>query len=330
MRRMMLLSVILLAGPASADDEVKLKNGDRVTGKVVDLSAGKLTLATGHSGPIKIDWTQVTSLQTEAKVKVKLDTGEVIEGKLSPGQAGRLKIETEGAAAPIEVEPARVKAFNEPPAGWHGSLNLAYRATDGNTHNRSGLLAGEAVRMTEDDLMLVRFIFRYGEKSGVIQERNGYGLAKYQLNLTAGLYAFASVELMSDRFKDLSLGTVVAAGFGYTLLKEDWIDFSAEAGIAFFDNNFRDGEDESHMGARLAARLRVALPFGFEFKDLFTHYPNFDDTGDWLIRNEATIGTALGGGWSLLGGVISEIDNEPVEGLEEYDNTYFVGLGLAF
>lgn len=329
--RRAILCLLVLAAPAAGDDEVKLKNGDRITGAVSGMAKGKLEVATGHSGKLLVDWAQVASVRTDGKVKVRVVTGEVFEGKLGPGQEGRLKVETEGAAAPIEVEMGKVTHFNEPPTQWHGSVNVAGRATDGNTHTSSFLASLEAQRLTEQDLFLLRAVFRYGEKSGEITERNGYGLAKYQYNLVADLYAYASVELLSDRFKDLSLGTVVSVGAGYTILKESWIDFSAEAGIAYFDNNFRElQKDESHMGARLSARLRMALPLGFELKDLFTFYPNFEDSADWQIRNEATLGTALGGGWSLLGGVISEVDNEPGPGLEEYDNTYFVGLGFVF
>ena len=76
--------------------------------------------------------------------------------------------------------------------------------------------------------------------------------------------------------------------------------------------------------------LRVALPLGFEFKDLFTIYPNFKHSQDFQFRNEATVGTALGGGWSLLGGVITEFDKKPTPGLRRADDTYFIGLGYTF
>jgi hypothetical protein len=330
MKKAMLLCVLLCA-PAAGEDEVKLKNGDRLSGTVKGMDKGKLSLATPHSGDLKVDWAQVASLKTDAKVKVRMATGDVFEGKLGPGQDGRLKVETEGAAQPVEVDLGKVTHLNEAPAAWHGNVALAARATDGNTHTTSFLASAEALRLTEQDLILVRAIFRYGDKSGDLTERNGYGLAKYQYNFAADLYGYASVELLSDRFKDLRLGTVVSVGAGYTILKESWIDFAAEAGFAYFDNNFRElQEDESHAGGRASARLRVALPLGFEVKDLFTIYPNFEDHADWQIRNEATLGTALGGGWSLLGGVISEVDNEPAPGLVEVDNTYFVGLGFVF
>ncbi len=326
------LLAALVAGPSLVGaDELVLKNGDKVSGKVLSLDKGSLSFETPYAGVLKVKWDQVASVKTDGKVKVRLATKELLEGKLSPGGEGRLQVAVEGAAAPVEVEMDKVARFNEPGVQWHGSLNVAARATDGNTDTEAGLIAGEATRTTDNDVFLVRCIVRYGRKNGELQERNGYALGKYQKTITAGLYGFISAEFLSDRFKDLYLGTVLSVGVGYEILKEGWIDLAAEAGIAYFDNVYREiQEDESHVGGRFSSRLRVALPLGFEFKDLFTFYPNFEETDDWQIRNEATLGTQIGGGWSLLGGVITEFDNEPPAGLEEMDNTYFVGLGYKF
>jgi hypothetical protein len=74
----------------------------------------------------------------------------------------------------------------------------------------------------------------------------------------------------------------------------------------------------------------VALPLGFEFKDSFTFYPNFEDSQDFQLRNEGTLGTSLGAGWDLLGGIITEYDKTPSAGRGRRDDTYFVGLGYTF
>jgi hypothetical protein len=74
----------------------------------------------------------------------------------------------------------------------------------------------------------------------------------------------------------------------------------------------------------------VALPLGIDLRDNFTLYTNFEDSQDFQIRNELTLGTSLGGGWDLLGGVITEYDRKPSAGLERQDDTYFVGLGYTF
>jgi hypothetical protein len=330
MRMVAGIALFAMMAVASADDEVKLKNGDRLTGTVKSLAGGKLVLETAHSGPLKIDWSLVSSVTIAAPTRVKLTTGETLEGKISPGAEGRLKIESGGTAAPVEVDPAKVTHFNEPPAQWHGALSASAKATDGNTHIRSFLITGEAIRETELDQLLARAIFRYAEDSGELIERNAYGIAKYSYKFTPRFYGYVSEELLGDTFKDLRIGTVTSIGVGYHLIKEDWIDLSAEAGFAYFTNDFRVADDESHPGARVSARLRVALPLGFEFKDIFTIYPNFEDSQDFQIRNEATLGTKLGGGWTLLGGVITEFDKTPSPGLRRHDNTYFIGLGYTF
>ncbi len=324
---MVFLSMMMVA---SAEDEVKLKNGDRLTGTVKSLAGGKLIIETAHSGPIKIDWSLVASVKVDAATKVKLVTGETLEGKISPGTEGRLKIESGGTAAPVEVDPAKVTHFNEPPTQWHGGLSASAKATDGNTHIRSFLITGEAIRETEGDQLLARAIFRYAEESGQLIERNAYGIGKYSYKLTPRFYAYVSEELLGDTFKDLRIGTITSVGVGYQFIKEDWVDLAAEAGFAYFTNDFRVADDESHPGGRASVRFRIALPLGFEFKEIFTIYPNFENSQDYQIRNEATLGTKLGGGWTLLGGVITEFDNKPTPGLEKTDDTYFVGLGYTF
>jgi hypothetical protein len=325
-------SVLLLAmvAVAAADDEVKLKNGDRLTGKVTGLQGGKLTIVTTEAGPVNLDWAQIVSVKTDAPLKLKLTTGETLEGKVVPGAEGRLKIETTGTTAPVEVEFAKVKSINEPPAAWHGKLSASGKATDGNTHTQSFLIAGAATRETEGDLILVKAIFQYGKTGQTLTQRNAYGIGKYELKFTPELYGYISEELSGDTFKDLSIGTITSVGVGYVVLKEAWIDLATEVGVAYMTNDFSVAPDESHMGARAAAYLRVSLPLGFEARDNFTIYPNFENSQDFQLRNEATLGTALGGGWDLLGGIITEYDRTPSPGLGRRDDTYFVGLGYTF
>jgi hypothetical protein len=328
--RWTLLALFILGGGAALGDEIKLKNGDRISGTVTGLAGGKLVVDTVHSGPVKIDWAQVASLSTDGKHRVRLVTGEEVEGKLS-GQDGKLKVASEGAAAPVEVEWAKVAFLNKPPAAWHGSVGLSARATDGNTHTVSGLATADLALVRDEDEFVIRAIYRYGERSGELQERNTYGLGKYSRKIYERLYGFISAEFLSDEFKDLKLQTVVSVGLGYEVLKESWIDFSVEAGIAYIDNNFDEiQEDEGHAGARVSAKARVDLVLGFVAKDIFTIYPNFEESQDFQIRNEALLTNSLGGGWSVIGGVITEYDREPALGKVRHDDTYFLGLGYTF
>jgi putative salt-induced outer membrane protein YdiY len=330
MRVLMALIVTGMMSVALADDEVKLKNGDRLTGKITGMAGGKLTIDTSHSGKVIVDWVQVVAVKTDEPIKLKLATGEWLEGKVSAGAEGKIKVDSAGAAAPVEVEYPKIKSINEAPAAWHGKLSAAAKAADGNTNSASFLISGEATRETDADLLFAKAIFRYGESEGVLDERNSYGIAKYQYKLGPTLYLYVSQELSSDTFKDLSLNSTTSAGVGNTWFKEKAIDLSSELGIAYMSNNHNVDPDESHLGARIALYLRVTLPLGFELKDNFTFYPNFETSQDFQLRNEATLGTSLGAGWDLLGGVITEYDKTPSTGRERRDDTYFVGLGYTF
>jgi putative salt-induced outer membrane protein YdiY len=321
----LLPALLLLCGALSvaADDEVKLKNGDRITGKVLGMDGGKVTVETPHSGKVVVDFAQVASLKTEGKVVVNLKSDQDVEGPIEYAD-GKLKV---GGA---ETDLANVKAWNKPPVGWHGNVNLGWRSTDGNIHNRSGIATAEIIRKSDYNEILFRGIYRYGETEGVLTERNAYGIAKYSHTISGDLYAYASFEALGDEFQDLDARYIASAGLGYTIVKEKWMDWSVEAGAAWVDNRYELGVDEGHAGARGSTTVRVDLPLGFVFKDIFTIYTNFDNSPDYQIRNEATLTTALGSGWNFIAGVITDYDHEPAVGRVSHDNTYFAGLGFTF
>jgi putative salt-induced outer membrane protein YdiY len=332
MKRYLLLAALLSAPAFAGADEVTLKNGDKLTGKVLGMAGGKLAFETAHSGVIKIDWTQVATLKTDDKVKVRLSTKEIVEGKLAPGGEGRLNVQSEGTAQPVVVEYGKVTHLNEPPVQWHGFIDLSGRATDGNTHSKGLVAQFEGVRATEDDQFTIRGIFRYGARSGQLEEQNGYGLAKYQYTLWEGLYGYGSAEFFHDHFKDLKLRSVISGGAGYLIAKDAWIihDLSAEAGFAYIDNNFIEADDESHLGARLAGHVRIDLPLGLEAIDDVVFYPNFKHNSDWQMHNEASITTALGKGWSFRVGVITDYDARTPVDIARRDDVYFAGIAYKF
>jgi|ERR1043166_3190000 putative salt-induced outer membrane protein YdiY len=329
---LILVGGFILATGLVRADEVNLKNGDKLSGKVLGLAKGKLTLETPHSGIVQIDWSQIVSVKTDGKVKIKLSTGELLEGKLSPGAQGQLKVESDGAAQPVAIELGKVTGLNEPPVEWHGGIDLAYRATDGNTHTVGFFAAAEGLRESEVDKFHLKVISRYGKTSGIMTERNTYGLGEYAYKFTPEIFGYVSAEFLSDTFKDIELRSIFAIGAGYVFLKEKEIDFWADAGVAYINNDYRDTKDESHAGARLHAHLRVTVPWiGIDVVDDITEYPNFKDGSHWQLHNEASLATSVGKGWTLKVGAITDYDHKPVlPGLSQIDDVYFVGLGYHF
>src|SRR5262245_4496654 len=72
MRRFVLILGLLLTPAPLSADELRLANGDRYTGEVVSLEAGKLRFKTRH-GNLDVPWSDVTSLTVDAPVLVRVD-----------------------------------------------------------------------------------------------------------------------------------------------------------------------------------------------------------------------------------------------------------------
>ena len=57
-------------------DVVTLDNGDRVSGRVVQIDGGKLVLSTDYAGEIKIDPSHIRELQSDGEFTLVLDDGK--------------------------------------------------------------------------------------------------------------------------------------------------------------------------------------------------------------------------------------------------------------
>lgn len=331
MRRFLVLALVLATGLPVVADEVMLANGDKLTGKVKELGGGKLAIETPHSGVVLVDWAQVKSVATDENVKVKLDSGEVIEGKLSAGEAGKLRISSASVSAPVDIDPAKVTRINEPPAEWHGFLELGFRATGGNTHNQTAYVAAQLLRETDRDRFLIRANFNYGRSEGITNAQSAYGQIKYDYKFTSRLYGFVSEELTHDKFRDLRIGTMTSLGAGLIIVKEEKIESWVEAGVAYATNDFYAlQKDEGHLAGRLHHHFKVSLPFGIDFTNDVTFYPNFERMTDWQLHEEAFLSAGLGKGWTARAGVILDYDHEVSALRKKHDVIYVLTIGYKF
>jgi hypothetical protein len=82
-----LAAFLFRAGPLLAD-EILLENGDRLTGTVLKVEGGKLTLKTDYAGEIQVPVEKIKKLSTRQPSEVHLNDGEVLKGKLKDGRRG--------------------------------------------------------------------------------------------------------------------------------------------------------------------------------------------------------------------------------------------------
>ena len=83
--RLILAAAAVWAGGASVvrADQVVLKDGDTLTGHIVAMDAGKLTITVLGLGDVKVDAAQIATVSTDGPVELKLKDGTIEKRKLS-------------------------------------------------------------------------------------------------------------------------------------------------------------------------------------------------------------------------------------------------------
>jgi hypothetical protein len=110
-------AILLVAADVFAQriDVVVLRNGDRFTGEVKQLSRGQLTLTTDDAGTIYIEWDKIVAITTAGLYEVGTGAGPHFVGALAPDTNATLRvIATDGALTDLKfadiVSVVRIKA----------------------------------------------------------------------------------------------------------------------------------------------------------------------------------------------------------------------------
>jgi putative salt-induced outer membrane protein YdiY len=338
MTRMVFVSVVFLFGLAlnaagARADEVVLVNGDKMTGTVVKVEGGKLTLKTEYAGAVEIQADKIKSIITDHPAEVHLVGGEVLKGKIKTTEEGKLSVEPSPERTASTVEMSKVVAINpppKPPAKLTGNISLGGAYQTGNTDRRSFSAAADASIKGERDRFGIRFLFNYAEEKEEVTARNTYGSLKYDYFFTKQFYGYLGLEMLRDRFKDLNLRTIVGPGVGYQVWDDPVKFLFLEGGIAYYAEDRRDAEDDSWVAARLAGAFRYTLSKYLTFSDRLEIYPSLANANDFTLRNEAAILSPIGAGWSLKLANIIEYDNDPPKYISKTDMTWILGLQYSF
>lgn len=93
--RLFAATILLVVAPdafAQKTDVVILKNGDRLTCEVKELSRGQLKLSTDDIGTIYVEWDKVTSVSTTGLYELATTSGALFVGTLAPDTLGMLQV----------------------------------------------------------------------------------------------------------------------------------------------------------------------------------------------------------------------------------------------
>jgi putative salt-induced outer membrane protein YdiY len=332
------LPLAVLAGPllflgtalAAHADVIFMSNGDRISGKVSEVSDGTLTIGTDYAGTIRISWEKVSSVETEQPVLIRLTDDTLVSGRIVATADGKFKFQEEGQPAPREIPKSEVFELNRPGVHWHGDVTLAGKVENGNSNSKNLFLKAEIVMDSENYRAVARTNAAREKTDGVLTEDNYFALLKLDRHLSLSSFAYISDEALRDRFEDLQFRNVTSVGLGYTLAKLEGLSVWIEAGPAIMVERLSDGSDDTWGGARAGVHAAVSLPLGLELRDDFVYWANLERWVNWQLHNEVTLSSRILSGVHVSFAIITDIDNEPSAGRKSTDNTFLIGISHKF
>jgi hypothetical protein len=103
--RVLFAAVILVIAAADASaqktDVVTLRNGDRMTCEIKELSRGQLKLSTDDMGTIYVEWDKVASVRTTSVFEIVTISGAIHFGMLGADSGNLLVVAADGASVPL-------------------------------------------------------------------------------------------------------------------------------------------------------------------------------------------------------------------------------------
>jgi putative salt-induced outer membrane protein YdiY len=225
--------------------------------------------------------------------------------------------------APTSAAPAAPK--------WTGSVTIGASFSDGNTERTTVSTAADAECRREKDRTKLGFLWNYAEEASSITERKTQARAQYDYFFSKQLYGLAQASAENDFRAALELRTTLGVGAGYQFADTETWKLSAEAGLSYFNEDFKtDDDDQSYLAARLAAKWDHKPSDKWTVGQLGEFYPSVEDVEDVYARLDTKARVELGGSMYAQGQWIYAWDNTPASGKERVDNLLILGLGWSF
>ncbi len=323
MRLLVLLVVAcLMPWPAIAATQVVMKNGDRLSGTLINKIGESLTLDTRYAGTVKLRWSEIAEILSDVPIEVMRADGTLEQVTFGAGDYAR-----HADAEYLNPDAARAGRGTV----FDGRVNLSLNVTDGNSENER--LYGEL----ELKARAQHHRYRLGARGTRASERdtltasNWLADGQYDRFLGDRRFAYARTSFQNDRFRDLRLRSTLGAGLGYQIIDTPDTQLSIQAGPDYVVEDRYGREDESYgaagWGIRYAQWLWSRRLQIFHEQDGFW---SLEETDDVVVRTRTGLRLPVTGELHATAQLNLDYDNTPALGRTSTDRTWLLGLGYTF
>lgn len=326
----------MLAPLCALADSVILANGDRYTGTVERIRAGRIELVTTDAGTVSIDASKIESVTTDRTVTVILKDYSRHIGRLVPFATGILGVVPEGGGEVVSVPVTRVSVLlpgHLDASQWRitGRVNAGLTDTEGNTEVRRLNADAEIIARRYRDRLSLTARGNQGVEGGENTEANATVGLKYDRFISELWYGYGGTTFEHDRFKDLRLRTTAGGGLGHTVIDSGRTLLAFEAGLDFVTADYFASPDHANSAMQVGTRFTHALIDGAV--EIFHNNQNFIGLAHVkrsFARSQTGLRFPLRAGLLFSAHLNLDWDGEPAPGRRSLDRSLVLSLGYRW
>jgi putative salt-induced outer membrane protein len=354
------LLVFLGLMPAAFADQITLKNGDHLTGTIVQSDGKTLVLHTEFAGDVTVQFAAITQITTDKPVHVALKNGQTVVGPITTSE-GKLEVASKTGAA-VEMPAESVVAIRNDAdelayekslhpgllEGWKGAANVGFSFTRGNSQTENLALAFSAARATKADKLSLYTNVVYGTNQLATPSTTANteaGGIRYDRNINPRMFGFVGADFTSNALQDLNLRSVGSLGLGYHAIKSDKTTLDLLAGGNFTDENYTQTITDTTVTPPTTSTSKLVHNFGaLTLGEELMHklgkttvltqklylYPNLTETGEYRGTFDLGLVTKISK-WLGWQNQFSDVYvSNPPTGTKQNDVVLTTGLNFSF
>jgi hypothetical protein len=315
-------------------DVVTLRNGDRISGDIVSLEFGILTLKTDNMSTLSIEWPAVRSITSKFGFAIERNDGTKYHGAISTTEDGAdLSIESEQGATVIPMhEVERISRFS--PRFWdriNGALALGFSYTKSSSIQVSSLNFNSSYRSTAIDGSLSFSSNTTKDSSGTTTNRDLLTTGVQFLRQSRNFWGLLG-SLEHDQSLGIDARLVGGAAVGRRFVQSTYTELTGIAGIVvteewIVDDSSPKASVEGILGGTWNVfkfiEPKTRLDFGLYIFPSLTETGRVRSTGNLNLTHKFPHDITIG-----LTGYLS-YDNKPPEPTAEKSD-YGVTLNVGY
>lgn len=323
--------LLLLAVPVESG-EIRLHNGDRLTGAIVKMDGKTIVIITTYASKLAVKRDQVVCVKTTKEHTFLLQSKKLLIGRAECSSEGLLAIVNMQTKTSESLALADVKAINPPPGiRWKGNVVAGGNMASGNTDSRGANLSTMLQVRTDRHRGTMRAKGNYNEIDDAADVQNVSGSFKYDYFLNKKLFSYAQVLIEHDKFQDLDLRYTIGPGLGYQFIESSSISLFAEAGISYVNENREVSQDQDYTSGRWSIGFDwQIIPDRLKFFHLHEGYFRLEEPDDFFLRSQQGLRLPLARDFFATLEFDYDYNNRPAAGKKNSDRRYIFGLTYEF